>query len=132
MWRLSLVAFSLSACMYGGCNSGTKNTNQIQGTWQSLWEKDIKLQLQLNDDGRFKVTLTRTGQVHNNLGWYRIEDGVFMLRDSVDYPLPVCNTVDTGKYTFHLHQDTLQFKVVKDKCERRSAALQLERFVKIN
>ena len=104
----------------------------MQGTWQSLWEKDMKLQLQLGDNGHFKVTLTRTGQVHNNLGWYNIKDGVFMLRDSVYYPLPVCNTADTGKYTYRLHQDTLQFKVVEDKCERRSTALQLERFVRVN
>ncbi len=132
MRRLLTVVLILSAVAYCGCDSNTSRTDNIHGTWQSLWEKDIKLQLQLNDNGRFKVTLTRIGQVHNNLGWYSIEDGIFIIRDSVDYPLPVCNTVDTGKYSFRIHQDTLQFKVVEDKCERRSTALQLERFVRVN
>lgn len=132
MWR-SLAGISLLVLVcFTSCTSNKKNPDKIHGTWQSLWEKDIKLQLQLNDNGRFKVTLTRTGQVHNNLGWYNIEGDIFIIRDSVDYPLPVCNTADTGKYTFRLYQDTLQFKVVEDKCERRSTALQLERFVRIN
>ncbi|MBX2921781.1 MAG: hypothetical protein KF746_06295 [Chitinophagaceae bacterium] len=92
----------------------------------------MNLQLHLSEDGRFKVTLIRTGQVHNNLGWYSIKDSIFMLRDSIDYPLPVCNIADTGKYTFRLQQDTLQFKIIEDKCERRGGALQLDRFVRID
>lgn len=91
----------------------------------------MNLQLQLDANNRFKVTLSRTGQVHNNLGWYQAADNIFMIKDSVDYPLPVCNLSDTGKYSFHLSGDTLQFKVMEDKCERRSYALQLDKFVRI-
>ncbi len=90
------------------------------------------MHLQLNDNGRFRVTLTRAGQVHNNVGWYSIQDSLFMIRDSVDYPLPVCHTADTGKYIFRLLQDTLQFTLVEDRCDRRSAALQLDSFVRID
>lgn len=131
--RRLLAGLSLfTTTAFVGCTAGNKTSDELKGTWQSLWDQDIKLQLQLDGNGRFKVTLNRTGQIHNNLGWYNVENGIFSLRDSVDYPLPVCNTEDEGRYRFTLRQDTLQFTLVEDKCERRSTALQLERFVRVD
>lgn len=130
--RFFLLLFSgFLLTFFFACNNAVSKKENIQGTWQSLWQKDMTLQLHLDDNNRFKVTLNRTGQLHTNLGWYQAEDNVFMVKDSVDYPLPVCNLSDTGKYSFRLSADTLQFKVMEDKCERRSYALQLDKFVRI-
>ncbi|MGN6420422.1 MAG: hypothetical protein ACTHMC_23135 [Pseudobacter sp.] len=115
-----------------GCSPNGSSSRKIHGTWLSLWQKDIRLELTFQENERFKVVLQRTGQVHTNLGWYKAEDGILAIRDSVDYPLPVCNLADTGRYQFQVNNDTLQFKLVDDKCERRSYALQLERFVRIS
>lgn len=90
----------------------------------------MTLELFLESNHQFKVMLTRPGQVHTNIGWYDTRDSLFLIKDSVDYPLPVCNIGDTGRYTFRIINDTLQFKAKDDKCERRSYALQLERFVR--
>lgn len=92
----------------------------------------MTLILQLDPDNKFKVTLDRTGQTHTNLGWYTTEGNVFLLKDSIHYPLPVCNLQDTGRYHFELKNDTLQFRSINDPCERRAGALQLERFVRVN
>lgn len=113
------------------CNTSNRSGMEIKGTWRSLWEKDMTLQLQLDDNNRFKVTLNRSGQMHTNMGWYTTDGDHFLLKDSIDYPLPVCNLSDTGKYHFKIKLDTLQFTVINDPCERRAGALQLERFVRI-
>ncbi|MBN8788235.1 MAG: hypothetical protein J0I84_14180 [Terrimonas sp.] len=117
---------SWAACLHTG-----KKETTLHGTWQSLWQKDMTLQLELDAGKQFKVTLNRTDQTHTNIGWYDTEGNTFFIKDSVNYPLPVCNIADTGKYNFSIINDTLYFKVIEDKCERRSAALQLERFVRI-
>lgn len=112
------------------CSCHPVEDTRIEGIWQSLWEKDMKLQLHLGEKNQFKVVLNRTGQVHTNLGWYSVKGDVLMIKDSVDYPLPVCNLTDTGRYNFTIIKDTLSFTVIDDKCERRSQALQLERFIR--
>ncbi|MBX3257867.1 MAG: hypothetical protein KF862_27300 [Chitinophagaceae bacterium] len=113
------------------CDASKQPGNEIYGTWRSLWEDDMTLQLQLHNDNRFKVTLNRTGQTHTNSGWYTTEGNLFLLKDSVNYPLPVCNLSDTGRYHFEINMDTLRFKAIDDPCERRAGALQLERFVRV-
>lgn len=114
------------------CSSKPTTDNNLVGTWRSLWEKDMTLHLQFDTGNRFKVILNRTGQTHTNSGWFTTKDNVFLLKDSVNYPLPVCNLADTGKYHFERMGDTLLFKVLEDPCDRRAGALQLERFVKVN
>lgn len=129
--RYSIFIGVIIGCLIMACNSCTQTAGVLHGTWKSLWQKDMTLELTLHPDNHFKVMLTRPDMVHTNLGWYNISDNVFQLRDSVDYPLPVCNLSDTGKYHFSITRDTLQFKVIEDACERRTYALQLERFVKV-
>lgn len=113
------------------CGNTTTNKQALTGTWQSLWKEDMTLQLHFTDNNRFKTTLDRTGQVHTNYGWYSVEEGIFLLKDSIDLPLPVCNYSDTGKYQIRVSNDTLQFTVIADTCERRQMALQLAKFVKV-
>ena len=127
---LALSALYYICCLMS-CTSHNKKDIGLPGIWQSLWEKDMHLQLQLDTAHQFKVTLIRTGQTHTNIGWYNIEDNIFLIKDSINYPLPVCNIADTGRYNFSIVNDTLLFKVIDDKCERRSAALQLDRFVRV-
>ncbi|MCG2613359.1 hypothetical protein LZZ85_03670 [Terrimonas sp. NA20] len=128
-YTLILTIISASLLLFS-CQP--KDQTSVKGTWRSLWDKDMDLQLHLGENNQFKVVLNRTGQVHTNLGWYDVEDGILMIKDSIDYPLPVCNLADTGKYKFQITKDTIQFTVVDDRCERRSYALQLERFVRVN
>jgi len=117
--------------LFVSCGAPKQPSAALQGTWKSLWEEDMTLQLQLDNNNRFKVTLNRTGQTHTNSGWYTTEGNLFLLKDSINYPLPVCNLSDTGRYHFEINRDTLRFKAINDPCERRSGALQLERFVRI-
>ena len=129
--RLSgTVIILLCIVIQAGCNSIRQPAKGIEGTWQSLTQGDVSLQLRLKPDNRFQVTLNRTGQVHNNLGWYHVEGDRFIIRDSIDYPLPVCNLTDTGRYTFRLAGDTLRFTLVNDQCDRRAGALQQNTFVR--
>lgn len=121
----------ICALLLLSCSASKQPGNEIQGTWKSLWEKDMTLQLQLDKNNRFRVTLNRSGQTHTNLGWYTTEGDRFLLKDSIHYPLPVCNLSDTGKYRFEIKMDTLRFRLIDDPCERRAGALQLEKFVRI-
>ncbi len=121
-------SFILLCVSCGGVKQADHN---LFGTWKSLWEEDMTLQLQFDPGNRFKVTLHRTGQTHTNSGWFTAEGDLFLLRDSVNYPLPVCNLSDTGRYHFAIIKDTLQFRVIDDPCDRRAGALQLERFVRV-
>lgn len=113
------------------CGSSRQPDTEIQGAWKSLWQEDMTLQLDFDENNRFKVTLSRTGQTHTNSGWYSAESNLFLLKDSINYPLPVCNYADTGRYHFEIKMDTLRFQLINDPCERRAGALQLERFVRI-
>mgnify|MGYP000951232232 CR=1 FL=1 len=130
LYLLFISAIFLSI-LFSCKSSNNGNTATIQGKWRSLWEKDMTLRLELDTTNTFKVILTRTGQVHTNIGWYDTEGDVFILKDSLDFPLPVCNLTDTGRYNFTIHKDTLTFKVIDDVCDRRASALQLERFVRV-
>ncbi|WP_276484670.1 hypothetical protein [Paraflavitalea pollutisoli] len=125
---LTLIAFI--SCLASSCGAPAAN-HQLAGTWQSLWKEDMKLQIHFDGKNSFKTTLQRTGQEHTNYGWYAVQDNIFLVKDSIDLPLPVCNYTDTGKYRIQVGSDTLSFELIADTCEHRGLALRLAKFVRV-
>ena len=109
-----------------GCANKNPPVNLFLGKWESLWKKGGgTLSINFNDNNTFKTVVSRSGQVQLIDGWYKINKDSFFICDTKNSPTQVCNYTDTGCYTFTERNDTLSFKTIIDRCEKRKLTFEI-------
>ncbi len=124
---LLLLIFTLA-----NCNHYQPLHNPLQGKWRSLWEKksqnlEIELNISFESNYSFHVEVFGVGQSQpiKVKGIYQVHSDTLIILDKIDEPKPMCSYNDIGMYSFTQRGDTLLFKVLEDRCERRKITFEI-------
>jgi hypothetical protein len=107
------------------CNNSAKS-NPLVGKWRSARVKKgnkVDFSLDFWNDYNFKVKAYGGPAIIEVSGVYNVKNDTLMIKDNHHEPVQICNYSDTGIYTFTRSNDSLFFKVIEDKCERRKFTL---------
>lgn len=122
---LLFTGFLISATACG------KGTNPLLGSWKSKASIHDKQRLDFNIDFRPDKTFEVVVDVINGeqllhiKGKYEVRNDTLLICDQIEKPLKLCNYTDTGRYVFKPHNNSVEFRVVEDKCERRRLTFEI-------
>lgn len=113
------------------CRTPDDLDNPVLGKWNSLWSrspnKSINFNIRYESNNSFFVEAFAGEQTQPQRisGNYKINRDTLIIWDVLEEPLQLCSYTDSGKYTFKRSNDTLFFKVIIDRCERRKLTLEM-------
>lgn len=103
-----------------------KNSNDISGSWQLPFHSEqskVHLTLYFHDNNNFNLEAFEGAVTIRVEGTYFLKGDTFLIKDRIHEPHQICDYSDTGKYTYRRNKDSLFFRAIYDKCEKRKFVL---------
>ena len=107
------------------CSNKTINKNELEGTWKSLSMNTMDFNLTFDKNNEYIANMQSKDLLIKASGKYEIHEDTLFIRDILNTPNISCSYNDTGIYIFKKTNDTIFFRPLIDKCEKRKLTFEI-------